>query len=510
MALLVTTAFIINSCRKDSKQSANSGQVSGTINANIPALQALYNNAISGNHLSTQSNGKAFNFIRSLTVDWGSYTLQKRQDSSIVAEFNMKNDTGLFSLKPVNPGDTIKFINKTTVTFITFKNGSRLNFFTKIIEDLTAPGKHSVMNNLHYNQIPSGFTGEILYYTLDLNFINGIHYTNGAIDETVTVLPPGSGQTTSVNSLQPNESETCTLVPIYQTYCEWGGTPDDPYKEPHGCTTSVVGTTIECSGTPSGGGTAGGDTGGGSGAGSTTPVPCTPPTSNPVTVESVSNGHLTINVQQPPPGGGSGSGGTTPQPCPPTTAPPVVPNITNNVKNPCLNAMVNATISANVSNQINSLIQNVFGSSTTLNITFVDVNDLGSADGYSNLNGGLVNGKLNVQIQLDNTHLPNYSQQYIARVIMHEALHAYLTYMGTSESQQHESMIVNYVTVMAASLQQMFPGLSSSDAQNLALGGLQLTTTFQNTIENDMNLSGSFGATNIAYSVGPLGLRCNP
>jgi len=69
--------------------------------------------------------------------------------------------------------------------------------------------------------------------------------------------------------------------------------------------------------------------------------------------------------------------------------------------------------------------------------------------------------------------------------------------------------MVNYVTKMAASLQQMFPGLSLVDAENLSLGGLQLSATFQNTIASDLGLTGSFEATNIAYSTGSRGLRCN-
>jgi len=150
-----------------------------------------------------------------------------------------------------------------------------------------------------------------------------------------------------------------------------------------------------------------------------------------------------------------------------------------------------------------------------MNLSFVDVGNLPSnVDGYTNIESGVINGhldgtgKLNIQIQLDNTRLPSYSQQYIARVIMHEALHAYLTAIGTTEQQQHETMIVSYVTQMAAALQQMFPGLSTADAENLSLGGLQLTPTFLATIENDMNLDGTFTATQLAYSVGATGLRC--
>jgi hypothetical protein len=105
--------------------------------------------------------------------------------------------------------------------------------------------------------------------------------------------------------------------------------------------------------------------------------------------------------------------------------------------------------------------------------------------------------------------LPHYSQQFIATVIIHESLHAYLTTINYLGALQHETIATTFVTQMALDLQQMFPELSDADAKNLALGGLEGTDTFKNTIATDMKLLGSYQATQLAYSTGSLGLRCN-
>lgn len=163
-----------------------------------------------------------------------------------------------------------------------------------------------------------------------------------------------------------------------------------------------------------------------------------------------------------------------------------------------------------MSTQINSLIRNVFGGSTSINLDFEDVNTLPNyADGKTLPNNGVVNGSLDAHIQLNVNLLPNYSQEYVARVIMHEALHAYMDSKGIVADEEHETMVINYVSQMASSLRTMFPNLSESDAKNLSLGGLQLTNTFQTKIENDIQLSGNFTAINLAYSVGSLGTRCH-
>ncbi|MEZ2336750.1 hypothetical protein AB6735_14000 [Mucilaginibacter sp. RCC_168] len=173
--------------------------------------------------------------------------------------------------------------------------------------------------------------------------------------------------------------------------------------------------------------------------------------------------------------------------------------------------MVDATISAGVTNQINTLVQSIFGNSDKLNLTFEDVTTLSNqVDGSTQPNGYFdANGNLNITIQLNKNTMPSYSQQYISRVIMHEALHAYMIAKNMPAIEQHEEMAINYVTKIASSLQQLFPGLTDSDAKSLALGGLFQTNTFKDTIASDMGLLGSFDATQAAYSIGSLGNRCN-
>ena len=55
----------------------------------------------------------------------------------------------------------------------------------------------------------------------------------------------------------------------------------------------------------------------------------------------------------------------------------------------------------------------------------------------------------------------------------------------------------------------MFPGLTPADAKNLSLGWLQGTKAFKDSVSSDMKLDGLFDATNLTYSIGPKGIRCN-
>jgi hypothetical protein len=384
-------------------------------------------------------------------------------------------------------------------------------------------GNYNKLKDNTYQKMEKDFSGSVFFSLMDGTFVNGWRYQNGTITRQYSPYTSNHNVILTTGRLKvdvagiPPGCGAIITVTLWED-CAYLGS-DVNFQNPFDChyytTTDVV---ADCPvSAPSGGSS------GGSGGTAPPPPPCIPPnlvpptpTAPPTTpsgtpAEASTRSKLVINVALPPPGGGTPAPTPQPQPCNTTNNPvtPVPATITNKVKNPCLHGLVEATISSGVTNQINSLIQNVFGGSTTMNLTFIDVNTLPIfADGYTNNNGGIISGKLNVEIQLDANHLPSFSQEYIARVIMHEALHAYLDANGMVDALQHEDMIINYVTKMAAALQQIFPHLGVVDAKNLALGGLQLTTTFQNTIENDMGLSGTFAATNIAYSQGSLGTRC--
>jgi hypothetical protein len=269
-----------------------------------------------------------------------------------------------------------------------------------------------------------------------------------------------------------------------------------------------------------GGGSTGGDGDGNTGGGGGTVPPDDPCAGiHSVSPSQAVNSTKEVNIVNPnPPDGSPNPPGDSgfPPPEPPTqpSTPCVIAvpvTIKNNVNDPCLKKMVDATIYAGVTNQINTLVQSVFGNSDKLNLTFVDVTTLDNrVDGNTQPNGFFdANGNLNITVQLNKNTMPHYSQQYISRVIMHEALHAYMIAKSIPPVEQHEDMAISYVTKMASSLQQIFPGLIDSDAKNLALGGLFQTTTFQNTVANDMGLSGSFDAIQSAYSIGSTGTRCN-
>jgi hypothetical protein len=249
--------------------------------------------------------------------------------------------------------------------------------------------------------------------------------------------------------------------------------------------------------------------GGGGGGGSTTPAPKPPcvPTTAVDNVGKVSVNSVSVNKVQPLPGD-PGFPPPTGTPC--TTVVTSNNTITNQATNPCLKNMVDATILAGVSNQVNTLITSVFGGSEKLNLTFVDNVSLASGvEGHTEMNGGFdANGNLNITIQLNQSTLPNYSQQFVATVIMHEALHAYLEAKGVDPKNQHENIIIDYVNKMSASLTTMFPGIPPMDAKNLSLGGLDQTTTFLYTVAKDMGLSGDYAAIQSAYSIGAAGTRC--
>lgn len=524
MFVLIIAVLIIHSCKKDKLEQA---KAINTINPAISQAKQWYDStftsASSNSKQSTQSVGSRYR-------DWSKKFLPYWAGASIFSQDGLtfielpaikKGDMALAYTKPKDTANFDFGRSGTLTHLLIVKQQNNLSMYAMTILADTSylKGDYSKLAHNSYQSMDSNFTGAVLFNQMDGTFVNGWRYRNGVVTSRLSFAPSGSMATQNTNRLKVDVTQPippgCGAIVVVTLWedCSYY-TSDVTDSHPFNCYTyTTTDVYADCSNSTS---PVGGTTSGGS---APPPPPCVPPPAVPPTTPPANStasvkGKLIINIAQPLPGSG---GTTTPppplQPCitvaKPVTTTTTTPKITDSIKNACLHAMVEATISGNVTNQINSIIQNVFGGSTTMNITFIDVNNLpANVDGYTNINGGIVNGSLNIQIQLDNNHLPSYSQQYIARVIMHEALHAYLTANNMLGNLQHEDMMVNYVTKIASSLQQMFPGLSSIDAKNLALGGLQPSATFQTTIETDMGLLGSFEATNLAYSIGPGGLRC--
>ncbi|MDN5284355.1 MAG: hypothetical protein JWR38_629 [Mucilaginibacter sp.] len=375
----------------------------------------------------------------------------------------------------------------------------------------------SKLDHNKYNKRDSDFTGAVVYSTPKGKFVSTWFYKNGHITSSMPSQPVQPTDTVNNNdpkkiqSLKPNLTRLdCT--DWYQISTDSNGTVISVTYLGSDCAYNVI--------SDSGGGDGG--NGGGGGAGSTPstpppPLPCVVP--NSLKVQST-GGHFVVykNVVQPPPGDGDG---TYP---PPTTPPPPVPcpvaaaTITNNVIDPCLKGMVNTAVSKNITFSLNESMNSIFNSNTNFNLNFRDA--VGSTfseptiDGttdvdfvhFTNINSRRVIDAMDLIITLNKTGLSNASQEFVTATIMHEALHAYLSYSQTIVNQ-HMDMARNYISVMTDQLLKLYPNLTPNDAKDLAWGGLEtdagdLYTSLSQEEKNRIEI------TNKSYKSGNSGNPC--
>lgn len=185
-------ALIIYSCHKES-QVNNSNQTTLSDN-DIAQLKSVYNQGIiSGSGFATFSvNNSLPAFIKNLNVNWNQYILGKLSDGGKTAEFDIQADTGLITLSD-KQGSNLTSANKTVAVFLTKSDGTKLNFFMKVVEDFSQAPK-STIKDLHYRQIPTTFSGKVLFFTLDRKFINGYKYSAGkSIGSIVGIFTKSAG-----------------------------------------------------------------------------------------------------------------------------------------------------------------------------------------------------------------------------------------------------------------------------------------------------------------------------
>lgn len=469
--------------------------------------------------LVTQSTGGSRDLSKLIKPDWqhaASYVSNNKNVIEIPVDLGSRFSlTVKIGSKALN-----RAYSRSSYLLISDSKSYQAYILTIIADSAYVGNDLSKLSHNTYRKQDADFSGLALYYSPKGDYLGGYAYKNGQV-----VVPATATQQTGNQKIQSVNTGTLKPTDIVETCVDWYDQTTVTYTDGTSITGPWVYSGTRCttitttssggggggSGTgPSGGGGGGGSGGNGSSssplpppcpAGSTSGVPttspCVPP--SPPAVESI--GKLKVDYM-PLPGQSTCSVTTAPVPC---------YTIKNNVTNTCLHNMVDATINANISTVINSLIQKVFNGSSYVNATYIDGTDLQPGqEGFTPPPSSLdANGNLTITIKLNRNELPHYSQQFIATVIMHESLHAYLTTINNLGALQHETIATTFVTQMALDLQQMFPGLSDADAKNLALGGLEATDTFKNTIAKDMKLLGSYQATQLAYSTGSLGLRCN-
>jgi hypothetical protein len=182
-------------------------------------------------------------------------------------------------------------------------------------------------------------------------------------------------------------------------------------------------------------------------------------------------------------GGGSGGGGSSG-----TTVTRGGYIITNNVKNPCLKGMVDKIVDKDVVFKANETLKSIFGINGKFNITFNESTTLeNSVNGNAKPSQILRDNQgnitaMDIDINLNLNNLPNSSQEYIAVVVVHETIHAYLDYKGFAyNTNQHDMMLKDYTDVIANYLVSNF-NTPVQDAYSVAFEGLY--EAFQNSVNN--------------------------
>ena len=281
VASVLSAAFLINSCRKDVVRSG-SVIVSKTLaghHIDIADLKKAYAEGTGSGKLKANdiSNQAISSIVSTLNVDWSTYTLQEFADSSKIIEFAMPDDTSLIAPKDSLQAGNIKYKSKTSAVFILHKDTIILNFFMKTVEDLNDPLYQSVINEQFYLNTPANFNGQILYFTLDRQFINGYLWKGGSISKSITIgtqtTPPSPQTQAYKKKLKTDEvSQVNCTVDTYEYV--WITTVTTPYGstttyQPTGQTFTVTTCTVADGGSA---GTTGPVTGGVSGGAGTTPL----------------------------------------------------------------------------------------------------------------------------------------------------------------------------------------------------------------------------------------------
>lgn len=253
-------------------------------------LRNAYNKGISGEKKLYDLDQQTLErIVGNLNVDWSSYAVIEFPDSSTVVEFSMPDDTSLFVVGDQNLNNNNTYHSKTNAMFILHKDTLAMSFFMKTIENPSDSTYQSTIDQLHYTVIPSTFTGQVLYFTLDKQFINGYAWQNGILTSTVSLsaqmqtdqspkLQTNSATLYCYNSIVYEVTEVTTDNPLVgsnpQT-AQYQGTTTSYVYTPIGTVTSCD--IVESEDFGSGGttGTPGGVSGGGTtGTGTVTQNPC--------------------------------------------------------------------------------------------------------------------------------------------------------------------------------------------------------------------------------------------
>jgi hypothetical protein len=200
-------------------------------------------------------------------------------------------------------------------------------------------------------------------------------------------------------------------------------------------------------------------------------------------------------------------------------SPNYVFTIVNNIKDPCLRKMVEQVIDNDITFTAQNSLSSIFKESPRMNLFFEESKSLIDQN-MANTIGRNTAGGMDVTITLNQNVLPGATQEYIAAVIVHEAVHAYLNSKGFNyNTDQHQMMLRDYLFVIAGYLTTTFQ-TPTQDAYALAFEGME--NVFVNELNNatrdkiikelGTNLPSYNDRTRIRtdYEMGYKGIACQP
>jgi hypothetical protein len=158
-----------------------------------------------------------------------------------------------------------------------------------------------------------------------------------------------------------------------------------------------------------------------------------------------------------------------------------VDDIKTNITDPCISSVLEDILSKDKQNEVMKYINNQFGLNENYNLNIKDVENLKNSKGIfvaELTSPKRNNGILTVYISIN--YGKNSSKEFYAATILHEMIHGYIASQNIDQNGKEETIAnPKYVDWMRAALISLFPNLSPSDANALALGGLQETSYFE-------------------------------
>lgn len=161
---------------------------------------------------------------------------------------------------------------------------------------------------------------------------------------------------------------------------------------------------------------------------------------------------------------------------------------TNRIKNACINAGYLKALSKDANSKIKALMASTFLNSNQVNLRFSSM-PFPSTAWYANADAytadwNPTNG-LSQQIAFNENILSKKSEEYIVATVYHEILHAYLGNILAKDTDgnliipsDHENMVYNYLNMLIADLQSLYPNMGDTDAWALSWGGLERTSRY--------------------------------